>query len=343
MQLINATKLPAADTVALRPDGREVLVVVVKATFRMPEFHDQAPVLADDQVPLVTTDAFTGEPGSSAPLYEMDFASRKPRCDVLFNGSAYAPGGKPTKRVPVQLRVDTLAKSFDVVGNRLWRAGRMSLTATAPQPFVRMPISYDNAFGGVDKPAEDLSTWRWYPLNHAGVGYHENTSRKLIDGRSLPNTEQRGREISDPKSAYRPMALGPVGRAWQPRVKFAGTYDRQWLETKFPFLPDDFQETYHQAAAVDQQMDYPIGGEEVELTNLTSQGRTAFRLPTMSVPFLFYCRNGERRNVFGTIDTLLLEPDEGRFAMCSRVCMPLRRNLDEIRHVVIGPMPAGWR
>src|SRR6266850_968765 len=205
MQLINATNLPAGDIVALRSDGREVLVVVMKATFRIPEFSGQAPVLAEEQVPLVTTDEFTGEPGYSAPLYEMDFAMRKPRCDVLFNGSAYAPGGKPTDRVPVLLRVGTLTKSFEVVGNRLWKAGGLYLTTTAPEPVVKMPISYNNAFGGVDKSQGDPSKWRWYLFNHAGVGYHENTSRKLIDGKSLPNTEERGREISDPKGAYRPM------------------------------------------------------------------------------------------------------------------------------------------
>ena len=25
------------------------------------------------------------------------------------------------------------------------------------------------------------------------------------------------------------MAFGPIGRAWQPRLKYAGTYDQKWL------------------------------------------------------------------------------------------------------------------
>ena len=44
-------------------------------------------------------DTFTGEPGFSAPVYEVDFAPRKPRCDVLLVGSAYAPEGRPATRV----------------------------------------------------------------------------------------------------------------------------------------------------------------------------------------------------------------------------------------------------
>jgi hypothetical protein len=342
MQLINATKLQAGDTLAVQPDGREVLVVVVKGTFTIPETPDQDPALAKDQVLLVMTDVFTGEPGFSAPLYEMDFAMRKPRCDVLLNGSAYAPSGNPTDRVAVSLRVGSLTKSFDVVGKRVWKSGVLDPTPTPPEPFEKMPISYNNAFGGVDKAQEDPAKWRWYLLNHAGVGYHEYTSGRFIDGKPLPNTEERGSEISNPKGSYRPMALGPVGRAWQPRVKLAGTYDQKWIDTTFPFLPDDFQDAYHQAAPVDQQTDYLQGGEEVELTNLTPHGRIAFTLPEMPVPFELFYRNGERKYVSGVIDTLLLEPDARRFTMCSRMSMPLRRNLDEIRSVIAGPMPTGW-
>src|SRR5205823_6069892 len=116
MQLLNATKMQAGYTMGTQPDGRELLVVVVKGTFTIPEKKDQEPVLAEEQVPLVMTDVFTGEPGFSTPMYEIDFAPRKPRCDVLLNGSAYAPDGKPIERLTVSLRVGGLTKSFDVVG-----------------------------------------------------------------------------------------------------------------------------------------------------------------------------------------------------------------------------------
>src|SRR5262245_51324381 len=123
MELINATRMQAGYTMAMQPDGRELLVVAVKGTYLIPDTPDKEPELAEEQVPLVHTDVFTGEPGFSAPLYEIDYAPRKPRCDVLLNGSAYAPGGKPTTRVNVSLRVATMIKSFDVVGNRVWQRG----------------------------------------------------------------------------------------------------------------------------------------------------------------------------------------------------------------------------
>ena len=167
MELLNATPMIAGYTLGMRPDGRESLVVVVKGTFAIPP-PGRDPQLADEQVPLVMANVFTGEPGLSAPLYESDFAPHKPRCDVLLNGSAYAPGGKPAERVTVSLRVGPLHKSFDVVGKRTWRRGLAGPAATRPEPFTAMPISYDNAFGGVDRSHEDPAKQRHVPAQPCG-------------------------------------------------------------------------------------------------------------------------------------------------------------------------------
>src|SRR5215203_6198759 len=142
MELINATSMAAGYAMGMQPDGRESLVVVVKGTFTIPT-NGGEPRLAAEQVPLVEADIFTGEPGLSAPLYESDYAPRKPRCDVLLNGSAYAPGGKPTEHVTVSLKVGSWSKSFEVVGNRVWQAGFLNLAVSKPEPFTVMPISYN--------------------------------------------------------------------------------------------------------------------------------------------------------------------------------------------------------
>jgi hypothetical protein len=342
MELVNATMMEAGYTMAVQPDGRELLVVVVKGTFTIPREETKEPTLAEEQVPLVMTDVFTGEPGFSAPRYEIDFAPRKPRCDVLLNGSAYAPGGKPVERVTVSLRVGSLVKSFDVVGNRTWQASLLTLAVSKTEPFTVMPISYNNAFGGTDKSQGDPSKYRYYPTNHAGAGYHEYVAAKNVNGKPLPNTEETGQRVTSPIGKYRPMALGPLGRAWQQRVKLAGTYDKNWQENVFPFLPADFDERYYQAAPADQQTDYLRGGEEVELVNLTPRGRSVFELPAVKVPFEFFYKNGDRKKLRGVTDTLVLEPDQGRFTISARACLPLRRSLHEIRLAVAGRLAGDW-
>jgi hypothetical protein len=298
--------------------------------------------LLEEQAPLMLADVFTGEPGFSAPLYESEFALRKPKCDVLLNGSAYSPGGKPAERVTVSLRVGSMKKSFDVVGNRVWRRGILGPSPSSPEPFVRMPFSYDKAFGGIDKTFPEPSRWRTFVPNHFGVGYHDHPLDASINDKPLPNTEETGRPVIDSRGPFRPMSFGPIFRAWQPRLKYAGTYDQKWMDNTFPFLPADFDERYYQAAPEDQQIDYLQGGEEVELVNLTPEGRTRFLLPRASVPVEFFRKRNESETVNGVLDTLVIEPDKQRFMLHWRASLPLRKNLFEIPEAVAGRMPPGW-
>ncbi len=340
MELLNATKMKAGYTMGLRPDGRELLVVVVKGTFNFPK-PGQEPELAAQQADLVMADQFTGEPGLSAPRYESDFAPVKPRCDVLLNGSAYAPSGNPVKRLKVGLRVGRLEKTFTVVGNRFWRNWLGFIWRTAPEPFVKMPISYDHAFGGVDRSNEKRE--RFFVANPAGRGYHYHLGKKVVHGKPLPNTEQTGRTVRWPRSKrHRPMAFGPVGRAWPPRPKLAGTYDQNWIDNIFPFLPADFDERYYQSAPADQQIDYLRGGEEVSLLNLTREGRTSFRLPKVQVPITFYPKNSDAKEINPGCDTLIIEPDLNRFIMVWRAALPLKKNMFEIGKVIAGRMPRAF-
>jgi hypothetical protein len=342
MKLLNATKMAAGYTLGLDKGGRESIVVAVKGTFLIPSSPLSEPKLAAEQAPLVMADVYTGEPGFSAPLYESDYAPRKPRCDVLLNGSAYAPGGRAVERVTVTLRVGGLTKAFDVVGKRTWGGSLVGWKASPIQPFMVQPISYNVAFGGTDRSNPDPSKHKAYPLNPFGIGYHDTLDAKAIEGKPLPNTEERGKSISSPTGKYVPMAFGPIARVFPERVKYAGTYDKKWLDDVSPFLPADFQDEYFQAAPPDQQMDYLQGGEEVELLNLTPQGRTGFKLPTRNVPLEFSLRDGTRQEMQAVIDTLTLEPDLERFTMVWRVNLPLRRNIFEVKGSVAGKLSPGW-
>jgi hypothetical protein len=342
MQLYNATKMAAGYTLGLDKNGRESIVVVVKGTFQIPSVANAEPRLAPKQVPLVTADEYTGEPGVSAPLYESDYTPHKPRCDVLLNGSAHAPGGRAAERVTVTMRVGNLTKSFDVVGNRTWGGSLIGWKPSPTQPFTVQPISYDVAFGGTDTSSPDPSKHRAYLPNPYGVGYHDTLDAKAVEGKPLPNTEERGKPVTSPTGKYVPMSFGPIGRVFPERVKWAGTYDQKWLDDISPFLPGDFDERYFLAAPVDQQCDYLQGGEEVELLNLTPQGRTVFKLPKLAVPLEFTLRGGGRKELTAVTDTLLIEPDLGRFLLFWRASLPLRRNIFEVLECVAGRMSPGW-
>jgi hypothetical protein len=335
MELVNATRMVAGYTMGMEPSGRELLVVVIKGTFCLPRAGEEVR-LHDQQLPLVMADTFTGDPGSSTTYYEVDFAPRKHRCDVLLQGSAYAPQGRPATRVAVGLRIGNWMKTFAVVGDRYWQAGVASLTSSAPQPFTVKPIAYDLAFGGADQHHEDPAKHAAFMRNPAGRGFHKHMKGEWVDGSPLPNTEELNRPVSTPDGDFAPMAFGPLGRGWEPRYRYAGTYDQQWLDEHFPFLPPDFDEQYYQAAPLDQQLPIPVGGQEVALGNLTADGSRTFILPNFEAPVHVFPKRGEREDLKATLDTIMFEPDHERFTMTCRVARPLRHNIFEIARVQVG-------
>ena len=338
MKLEHLTGMQTGYTMGLDKEGREHLVVCIKGTFDMPK-DGAVPSLSKEQLPLVEADTFTGDPGLSAPVYESDYAPVKPRCDVLLNGSAYSPGAEPATKVPVGLQFGRMNKSFNVVGDRFWESGLLGTKASRAMPFVRMPISYDRAFGGVDDSQQDTGKVRALMENPVGVGYHHYISSRTVDGRSLPNTETFRQPVAAPDKKYRPMSFGPIGRGWHPRASLAGTYDQNWVDNIFPFLPPDFDNAYFQAAPADQQVPYPQGGEPVVLTNLTPEGRIGFPFPRINLLVWFFLKNGEEREERAVVDTVMFEPDLARFTATCRASTPLKKNMLEMRLVVVGHDP----
>jgi len=238
--------------------------------------------------------------------------------------------------------VGSIKKSFRVVGNRYWHRGLSGTAPTPPRPFEVMPISYDNAFGGTDDTHEDPAKHSAFQANSVGTGYHGRPNHESVDGIPLPNTEEVDRVIASPVGAYRPMAFGPITRSSPLRLKYGGTYDDDWIDNKFPFLPDDFDPMYHQSAPPDQQMDYPKGGERIELVGLTPAGQTVFSLPKVDVPVEFTDREYQREETVAALDTIIIEPDQRRFMLLWRVSRPLKVNMFEIVQCVVGRMPRGW-
>jgi hypothetical protein len=341
MNLLNATGMAAGYTMGMDKTGAEYVVVVVKGTFTLPKPGD-APKLADEQVPLVDADQFTGEPGRSATLVECDYALEKPRCDVVLNGAAYAPGGRPVQRIAVGLQVGAWRKSFVVSGNREWRRAGVGYAPSAPEPFERMPISYDNAFGGTDAAMRDPAQHGTYVPNPVGRGWHKHIYPELVVGTPLSNTEENGDPVRDPGGTYRPMAFGPIGRGWPSRIGYAGTYDQNWVDNVFPFLPNDFDARYFQCAPEDQEVSHLHGGEAVVLLNLTPDGRREFALPLVEMPIVFFRRRANRVETAATLDTLLFDSDAERFNMIWRARLKLERDVFEVSRIVTGKMSRGW-
>lgn len=333
----NTTGMQAGLTVSTDKDGRDHCVVVVKGTFMIG--NDGTTTLAEEQEPFVYADAHYGDPGMTSIKYECDFAPFKPRTDVLVNGHAYAPGGKPVKKMTVSLEVGRVKKEVLVLGDRLWERGLFGLTASSPLPFTKMPLVYERAFGGSDHTHKDQKKQGTELRNPVGVGFHKHSDAGFIKDTPLPNLEVPGQSISSWSDTPAPAGFGHLGRGWQPRITFAGTYDDQWLKDRFPFLPENFDQQYFQSAPLDQQVPHLRGGEIIRCLNMNESGSLMFELPESEIPVTFYFRDREAKPDM-KLDTVMIEPDFPRVLFTWRTSVPLGRKLHALREIKVGKQPA---
>ncbi|PHM22097.1 DUF2169 family type VI secretion system accessory protein [Xenorhabdus ehlersii] len=105
--------------------------------------------------PLCLQDEYRGQMNASQVLQESDLAPFKPHCDVIVNGTAYAPEGKPCTEFPVRLQVQSrqgktlLDKTLLVSGERAFiRNADGNWQLTDPKPVATLPLDYRYAFGG---------------------------------------------------------------------------------------------------------------------------------------------------------------------------------------------------
>jgi hypothetical protein len=329
----NTTSMEAGISVAVDKKGRDLCVVVIKGTFAIG--NNGKTYLAEKQEPMVYADVHYGEPDKTSIKYECDFAPFKPRADIIVNGHAVSPTGRPVDKATVVLEVGSLRKHINIIGDRHWEGGKLGMRPSAPTPFVKMPLVFERAFGGSDHSHPKQKHQGTELRNPVGVGFHKNSDSKTIKNTRLPNLEHPGHPIREWSNTPPPVGFGILGRNWHPRIKFAGTYNEEWLNDRFPFLPEDFDEQYFLSAPVDQQMPYLRGGEFIRCTNMTDDRTLAFTLPEVRIPIVYRFRD-RQVNEQPNLDTLIVEPDERRFLLVWRVNVPVGRKLAALREVLVG-------
>lgn len=297
-------------------NGAEIWLVAVKGTFNINP--DGAVAVADDQVKVQVASEYAGEPGKSSLLYESDLPRTKLTTDIIVNGHAYAPQGKPCESVNVSFRVGNLAKSLHVTGDRIWKGFSFFAWKSSCQPFVKMPLVYERAFGGTDAK---LKKPKWDTRNPVGTGFAKRRSHLI--GQKVPNVY--------PKGGSQPAGFGAIAGHWTPRVKLAGTCGEKWQESRAPLLPEDFDDRFYQCAPRDQQTaQFLKGDEEVALINLTPGCNLMFRLPRVVLGFETDF-GGEPVRHRANLHTVILEPDVPRVLMVWHTALPCHSRVTKLR------------
>lgn len=317
MELVNRTPFAAERTVVSDREGRDVLLTVVKCTYALGPSGRLEP--AEKQRPMQPADAFHGEPGESSVRWESDLAVYKPATDVVVLGHAWPPR-VPEPQVQVALRIGPLFRVLTVFGDRRWRKG---LGMSSPEPFEKMPLTYERAFGGMDRSAADPRHHEMEPRNPVGRGFRAQRSELGSAEALLPNIEDPEQLIRSPKDRPAPAGFGFIARSWQPRAALAGTYDEAWKKGRAPLPPRDFDDRHHNAASPGLTASpHLVGNELVELAHMSPRGTLRFHLPGTR-PRVFTSIGRTRHEVPLRFDTLVLLPDDEQAVMLWRGHRPL--------------------
>lgn len=328
MEYRNQTHFHSLNFDAIAPDLTEFHVIVLRATHKV--LPDGMLHAAPESSQLVLTDG---------PRQESDIAPFKPKCDVIVNGQAAAPEGKPAGRFEIGLTVRReeevlINKRLVVTGPRSWEKRAIPFTGwrlTKPEPIATLPLSYEYAYGGECKTEKKHTCFEG---NLIGRGFAEKwyLNEKKIRRVPAPQFETLANPVHEFGQSYAVAGLGVTGKAWLPRRKLAGTMDEAFIKSRKP-LPDDFDFAFWNAAPADQQIPWLSGGETIELLNIPitgAPGVTRFMLPEQSLCAQIVYESEEMVTMDFSIDTVIIDADQGTVTLLYRLRLPLEPSIEKV-------------
>lgn len=308
LQLNNYTPFVAELSLLTNEEGQETLYTLVKATFELSDSWS----LAAEQLPVWTADSYYGEPNESSLRYPGEYHLGKLATDILVEGDACAPEEKAVREMPVAVAVGQVRHRVQVIGDRVWHQGRIS----AAEPFVRLPLTYERAYGGSFQTCERVLVCdERNPVGRFVAGQYPEEE---LDGEPLPNIEDPNALITQSNDRPEPTGFAPVAPQWKTRSQFAGTYDENWQNNFAPFAPPDFSRRYFNAAT--PGMIYPgwlQGGEPVVVQGMRPEGDWRFTLPEVSLSVKVRVA-GSNQPVEPLLETVLLQPNRRQLVMTWR-------------------------
>ncbi len=330
MELINRTPLAARIDVAyLEGFEYRVGMIVAKATFSF-DGHGNVSMETGDPYPIFLADKKT----ELGLLPRDDFPRTDNAFEVILLGAAYSPRGNPVESMRVSLQVGREKRELMVFGNREWVSAGENKVISAPQPFERLPLTYENAFGGTceilidrDSPVEVSN-----PFNKLGKGMDpESLAKELAEMLSVPegypvyDTRRQLPNIEDPNNLITGWTDNPEPKCWA-----TVPLDSALQATRSVVTPEEgagiefsmeVREGVFHRAHPDWVIEIPPAGTEVRLKGLSPEGDILFKLPEVRVyaDYILGERTGKRELA---PQMLVLLPDEKRFYMVFRHVFP---------------------
>lgn len=256
-----------------------------------------------------------------------DMGVPKQRGEFLVYGKCCDPQGTPVSASTVRVKVGQQQKELLVFGDRHWEQRLGVTTMSGPEPFSEIDLTYANAFGGAD-----------YPANPLGKGMPSPTDQVV----KLPNIEISGARVLSPSDRPTPAGLGAIDISLPQRMSKAGTYDDKWLKTRFPGYADDIDWSLFNAAPEDQWLPgFFNGDEKIEVSGMHPQKAVQhLTLPSYLATCFITQRtaDGEQfREISMHPETLVLLPTDERAILLFRGVTEIRTDdASDVIHLVAG-------
>ncbi|MEM1412464.1 MAG: DUF2169 domain-containing protein [Pseudomonadota bacterium] len=324
MEQINRTPYAMEATVILDREGNETLLVVLKGTF---QFDQRATQLAEQQAPITYGDEYHGDPTTTSLRAASDLLPLRPQTGVTLTGHAVCAGGT-VGQMNVGIKVGDLQQIAVVYGDR---EGFQNVDK--PEPFERMPLTWENAYGGFDHSHDKEKHHDAFQDNPVGRGFFARKSKRASQSVPLPNVENPSQTLRSPHDDTSAVGFGPIPPSWLARRQYAGTYDQQWEEQRFPLLPLDFDVRFLQAAPPQLTSDgYLEGKERCVLLGVTEEGRNDFTMdahaPVVGVRMF---KKGVRAHP--KLESIHFDCDQRRYMICWKSMINVQGRVEGLESV----------
>ena len=301
-------------------EGRPLLVPTLKATF---DLGPKGLVPAKRQEPVKPEGEPYGKPGESSDRFEPECIWPKPATDVVLIGSAVAPRPGATE-VMVTLQIPPLRRTVRVLGDRVFFKSIGGVELTRPVAFEKIPLVWERAFGGWDRSLPEPAKHSCERRNPVGTG-HRGPGTRFEEGIRAPNLEDPERPLKGWGDRPPPAGLGFIGPHWEPRAKYAGTYDEAWSKNRSPLLPTNFDRRFLNAAAPGLVAPGHLTGAETVQAAGVAATPLVFRLPGLPPPQFLVSHAGRAdARVASALDTVVIDTDSRRVFLYWRGELPVR-------------------
>jgi hypothetical protein len=308
-----------------------VCVPLVQATYAIAP--DTPLELIEKQPAVNIAGAWWGDPAVHSMKLEPQIAFMKPSTDIVLHGHAY-PNNRERTEGLVGIRVGNSQKVARIFGNRRLVKHMGLMRATPPEPFERIQLAYEHAYGGWDRRDADTNKHSFEPRNPAGVGFWDAKQTGDADV-IMPNIEDPNQLYQSTNDRPPPAGFGFISPDWLPRATFAGTYDKAWSDTRKPLLPKDFDRRFFNAASPGLiAPSYLIGNEPVTVIGTTESGRLDFTLPGLPPPACrVHLKNGAPTILQTVLDTVLVDMEHHTVTLTWRTHLTVRRGAHDVEAV----------